>query len=176
MKTNVEKHYRRSIRLKDYNYASAGSYFITICTKNKECLFGNVINSTVELTSIGRIAHKSWLNINKHFENIELDEFIIMPNHIHGIITINDVGAQYIEPLQNKFQYIIPKSIGSIIRTYKSAVSRWCNRNGYKNFKWQRNYFEHIIRNEKEINEIREYIINNPLKWDLDKENPNNIM
>mgnify|MGYP001114696632 CR=1 FL=1 len=152
----------------------SGAYFVTICCHNRECLFGEIADDGIKLNLIGEISKKYWLRINEHYKNTNLDNFIIMPNHIHGIIIINNiVGVQYIEPLHNEYQHIIPKSIGSIIRTYKSTVSRWCNKNGYNNFKWQRNYYEHIIRNEKELNQIREYIINNPLKWEFDEENPN---
>jgi len=139
-------------------------------------MLGNIINGLARLFPVGNVAKKFWLEIPKHFQNVELDQFVIMPNHIHGVIMIYDykpVGVQYIEPLQeNKYQHIIPGSIGSIIRSYKSAVTRWCNKNNHQNFQWQRNYYEHIIRNENELNRIREYIQNNPLKWELDRENP----
>jgi REP element-mobilizing transposase RayT len=93
-----------------------------------------------------------------------------MPNHIHFIITI--VGVQNFEPLQNNYQKIIAKSIGSIIRAYKASVTTWCRKNGFPKFKWQRNYFEHIIRNEEDHFRIKEYIQNNPLQWNIDEENP----
>ena len=126
------------------------------------------------LSEIGKIVFDYWFEIPKHFQNVKLDEFCVMPNHIHGILLLNNVGVQNFEPLRNKFQHIIPKSIGSIIRTYKTAVTHWSKQNDY-NFFWQRNFYEHIIRNENELNEIREYINNNPLQWELDNENPENI-
>lgn len=139
-------------------------------------MLGNINSEIAELFSTGNVAKKFWLEIPKHFQNVELDQFIIMPNHIHGIIMIYDhkpVGVQYIEPLrESKYQHIIPGSIGSIIRSYKSAVTRWCNKNNQQNFQWQRNYYERVVRNENELNQIREYIQNNPLKWELDRENP----
>lgn len=95
---------------------------------------------------------------------------------MHGIILLTDetknVGVQNFEPLQHKFQHIIPRSIGSIIRTYKATVSSWCKNNGFAHFKWQRNYYEHVIRNENELIRIREYVQYNPLNWALDRENP----
>lgn len=172
----MTKHHRHSIRLNHYDYSQPGAYFITICTYSRKCMLGNINSEMAELFSTGNVAKKFWLEIPKHFQNVELNQFIIMPNHIHGIIMIYDhkpVGVQYIEPLrESKYQHIIPGSIGSIIRSYKSAVTRWCNKNNYQNFQWQRNYYERVVRNENELNQIREYIQNNPLKWELDRENP----
>lgn len=175
MPYNPDKRRRRSIRLKDYDYSQAGAYFVTICTYNKECVFGDIKDGKIELSEIGKVASKYWVEIPEHFSCVQLDEFVVMPNHIHGIVIINSVGVQNFEPLQHKYQHIIPKSIGSIIRTYKSAVSHWCKTNGYVHFRWQRNYYEHVIRNANDLYEIREYIVNNPLKWDLDTENPQNV-
>jgi len=92
----------------------------------------------------------------------KLDEFIIMPDHLHGILIIKNTGVQYIEPLRHQYQKIIPKSIGSIVRSYKASVTRWCNKNQLENFKWQRNYYERIITNQKELKNIRNYIKTNP--------------
>ena len=141
-------------------------------------MLGNINDGTINFSPIGKIPHQFFFEIPKHFKDVELDEFIIMPNHVHGIIVINSyVGVQIFEPLrkQNQFQHTIPSSIGSIIRTYKSAVTHWCKENSYEHFKWQRNFYEHIIRDENDLNQTREYIINNPLKWALDEEHPNNI-
>ncbi|OGL43068.1 MAG: hypothetical protein A2W05_07545 [Candidatus Schekmanbacteria bacterium RBG_16_38_10] len=178
MKYNPQQPHRRSIRLKGYDYSQAGAYFITICAYSRECIFGDVVNGIVKFLPIGKIAYQYWNEIPKHFKNVELDEFMVMPNHIHGIIVINSyVGVQNFEPLrkQNQFQHTMPSSIGSIIRTYKSAVTHLCKGNSYEHFKWQRNYYEHIIRDENDLYQIREYILNNPLKWELDEENPKNI-
>lgn len=145
------------------------------------------MDKKVRLSSVGKIAKQFWKEIPKHYPRVKLDEYIVMPNHLHGIIILtNPVGAQNFEPLQkknleplrNRYQRTIPKSIGSIVRAYKSVVKHWCKNNGRVHFKWQRNYYEHIIRNEQDLNEIREYIINNPLKWELDEldeENPKNV-
>jgi putative transposase len=89
MSYNPEIHHRRSIRLKDYDYSSGGAYFITICVKNRECLFGEIIEGKMNLSEIGEIAHNNWLNIPEHFNNVILDEFVVMPNHIHGILILN---------------------------------------------------------------------------------------
>ncbi len=183
MKFDADIHHRRSIRLKNYDYSQPGAYFITICTENRECLFGNVVDGKMVLNDVGQIAQKCWLEIPNHFPNVVLDEFVIMPNHIHGIIILtNDnknpiVGANNHSPLQsqNTSQFRSPsKSIGSIVRGFKIGVIKLIRQNvGAKNILplqiWQRNYYEHIIRNEQNLNKIREYIINNPLKWEVDK-------
>ena len=183
MRHDPEKHHRRSIRLKGYNYSQAGCYYLTVVTQNRECLFGDVVDGKMVLNGAGRVAQTCWLEIPNHFPNVHLDAFIIMPNHIHGIIfIINDemgksVGVQNFEPLQrsnqNKYQQIIPHSIGSIIRGFKIGVTKWFRHNTDIYTVWQRNYWEHVIRDEKELNHIQEYTINNPLKWDFDDENPN---
>ncbi len=177
MKYNSDKHQRRSIRLREYDYSQAGGYFVTICVRNKECIFGEIKDGVIKLSPIGKVSHKFWFETPKHFKNVQMDEFIVMPNHIHGVVIIKDVGVQKFEPLQkhNRFRKIIPKSVGSIVRAYKSAVTHWCIENGHEYFRWQRNYYEHVIRNEDDLRQIREYIVNNPLKWELDSENPENI-
>lgn len=167
-----KKFRRRSIRLPGYDYSRTGCYFITICSFDREIIFGKIVDGQTVLSEIGNIAAKYLEEIPNHFDNVFVDEYVVMPNHIHVIITIlNDVGVQYIEPQRNEYQKIIPKSIGSIIRSYKASVTRWCKENGFINFKWQRNYFEHIIRNDEDYIRIREYIRNNPLQWELDEEN-----
>ncbi len=167
MKYNPDIHHRRSIRLKGYDYSQGGACFITICMHNRECVFGDVEEIKIELSSIGEIAKKFWMEIPNHFNHLELDEFIVMLNHVHGIIIL--------QLQQHKFQHIIPNSIGSTIRSYKGAVIHWCKNNGHDYFRWQRNYYEHVIRNEDELNQIRKYIAENPLKWERDEENPINI-
>jgi REP element-mobilizing transposase RayT len=152
--------------LEGYDYSQSGAYFVTICTHNKELLF--------EEEEVKRILEKEWLNTGRIRQNVILDGFVVMPNHLHGIIVITDsVGAYCNTPLQNRFKSP-SKTVGSIIRGFKSTTTRQINllRETPGNPIWQRNYYDHIIRNEYELNKIREYIQNNPLKWDLDKENP----
>ncbi len=177
--------HRHSIRLPGCDYSLPGLYFITICTYQRECLFGEIKNDGdlryCELSEIGKTVNNCWFEIPQHFPNVILDEFIIMPNHIHGIIQITDqpaVGVENFQPLQsmptNSFQHAIPKSLASIIRGFKIGVTKWCKQNGHEYFAWQRNYFEHIIRNNTALQKIREYIVNNPLKWFDDTDNPRN--
>ena len=177
MKYNPDIHHRRSIRLKEYDYSRPGGYYVTIVTQNRVCLFGDVVAGKMALNDWGRIVQRCWLEIPQHYPSVSLDEFIIMPNHTHGIIMINDgnqhiVGVQNFESQRNRYQHIIPRSLGSIMRGFKIGVTKWFRENTEVYNVWQRNYWEHVIRNDYDLNQIREYIINNPLKWELDDENP----
>ena len=176
MTFDPQKHHRKSIRLNGYDYAQEGWYFITICTKDRLYLFGNVKNEQMVLNKYGKIALEKWDEIPHHYPNVVLDEFIVMPNHIHGILQISGVqdivGVQNIEPLQirkNRYQHIIPGSIGSIVRGFKIGVTKWFRQNTDIHDVWQRNFWEHIIRDENDLNRIREYIQYNPAKWIEDK-------
>jgi REP element-mobilizing transposase RayT len=265
MNYNPKIHHRRSIRLKGYDYSQEGLYFITICVKDMECLFGKIENDEMILNAAGKNANECWLKIPEHFPNTILHEHIVMPNHVHGIIeivvpknfspidtnnhspvdannvspdniTANNVGAKKFSPIDTnnhspvdtnnhspidakKFsppvrandyspqQFQSPsKTIGSIIRGYKIGVSKWFRDNpvGAKNFspvnnnapdvgakkfsplqtndvdnraknfsplpsKWQRDFYEHIIRDKQSYQRISEYIINNPKNWKGDK-------
>lgn len=175
---------RRSIRLKGYDYSQVGAYFITICAHNRQKLFGEIENGEMRLNEFGEIVQEEWLKTPAMRHNIETDEFIIMPNHFHGILIINPdngatVGARCIVPLQRNSTHVplverfgkpTSNSIPSIIRGIKSAITKRVNviRNtpGFPVF--QRNYYEHVIRNDGDLNRIREYIINNPANWETD--------
>ncbi len=177
---------RRTIRLKDYNYSWPGFYFVTICVKDKGCYLGKIVEvdnfsdgPTVRLTKLGEIVRDIWRSIPKHHPKIELDEFIIMPNHIHGIVVISEntvgaiqVGAIHESPLQNRRQMLLSKIIGRFKMNSAKEINTLLN-NEEQSF-WQRNYYEHIIRNETSLEKIRNYIIDNPRKWYDDIENPNN--
>ena len=175
---NCDRHQRRSIRLRDYDYSQTGAYFVTICTHNKDCLFGNVVNGEMVLNKYGRIVKEEWIKTSDIRKNVELDVFTIMPNHFHGILVIIDKcrGTVHRAPTLEQFAKPTSGSIPTIIRYFKSAVTRHVNElRGMSNTPlWQRNYYEHVIRNEEDLNDIREYIVNNAMKWDLDSENPNN--
>ncbi len=180
-KYNPNIHHRRSIRLKGYDYSQAGFYFVTIVTQNREYLFGEILDDEIILNDAGKNANECWLEIPNHFPNTRLHEHIIMPNHVHGIIEI--VGANQYSPNQyspnDRAKNISPlrspsKTIGSVVRGYKIGVTKWFRKNMENEFPigqsiWQRNYWEHIIRNEKSYQKISEYIINNPLNWKEDK-------
>jgi len=201
MQYNPDKHHRRSIRLKGYDYSKAGAYFVTICTKDMECLFGDIVDGEMRLNEYGTIITNRWDAIPNYIANVERDVFVVMPNHIHGIIVI--VGAQFIAPSQfiapaginrpvpqhsainqTKNQGVINQgvinhapTVGEIVRVFKARCTHIINqiRDTPRYPVWQRNYYEHLIRNEEDLNRIRQYIIDNPMKWSEDKDNPTNI-
>ena len=234
MPYNSNIHHRRSIRLKRYDYTQRGAYFVTICTHQRNCLFGEIVDGEIKLNTNGEIARGSWLSIPRHFKNVELDEFVIMPNHLHGIIIIesSEVAGEALanQDLSQSFSEVAgealanqdfsqlfsevagealanqdfskqqnlsgqcfaptvhtgetvkingtkPQSLAAITQNYKSVSTRQINRmNKAKgNVIWQRNYYEHIIRNEEALNNIREYIVNNSINWVKDQENPANF-
>ncbi len=161
---------RKLNRLKDYDYSQNGFYFVTICTKNREEWFGKIESGKMILNKFGEIAKSFWMEIPRHFKNVALDEFIVMPNHVHGILII--VGNAYMRSLQNRTKMLLSR----IIQQYKSSVTREINllQNDFY-FQWHKSFYDHIIRNDKTLNNIREYITNNPLKWEFDIENKINI-
>ena len=165
---------RRSNRLPGYDYSQNGYYSVTICTNDKKHLFGHVVNKEMVLSKYGEIVQQCWEKIPEHFPNIEIDEFQIMPNHVHGIIHICR-GTACRAPTKGMFGKPLPGSLSTIIRSFKSAVTRQINqsRNTPGTRLWQRNFYEHVIRNEKDLLRIREYIISNPENWDKDEYNTN---
>ncbi|MGE5329221.1 MAG: transposase [Deltaproteobacteria bacterium] len=169
MKYNPDIHHRRSIRLKGFDYSSGNSYFITICTKNRENYFGTVgARHWLALNEFGEMVKEGIKTIPLIYSNVSLDEFVIMPNHLHAIIMINQLiktGRADVSPLQK----INSKTIGRIVGQFKSSMTKEMYTKGLHGFAWQRNYYEHIIRNTEELNKIREYIIRNPFNWDQDE-------
>jgi REP element-mobilizing transposase RayT len=220
-KYNPNIHHRKSIRLKGYDYSQAGLYFITICCQDRACLFGHIENSEMVLNDAGKMVETEWLKLHERFNNIELHEFVVMPNHFHAILEIvgatlvvaqndvetqnghtaqndidasvgatlvvaqNDVETQNGHTAQNDIetqngqpQGIAPtsKTIGNMVGAFQSIVTveyiRGVKTLGWQPFNgklWQRNYYEHIIRNEQSHQTISKYIINNPSKWNDDK-------
>ena len=180
MAYNPHIHHRRSIRLKGYDYSQAGAYFITLCTQNREHLFGEIIAGEIKLNPFGQIAYEEWLKTPQLRPQVALDVFVIMPNHMHGILLITPATSTgvshtplYTSPISDKDVCDMPlrspsNTIGAIVRGYKSAVTKQINMLRPGCSIWQRNYYEHIIRNEQAYHNISEYIINNPLKWEAD--------
>jgi REP element-mobilizing transposase RayT len=191
MTFDPEKHHRRSIRLRNYDYSQPGAYFVTICTYQKQSWFGEIKNGQMYLNQLGKIVADEWLKTCKIRPNFQLDEWVIMPNHFHGIVIINDysgddqslgagnrpldlgagnrpldLGARD-APLQQK-----PNSLSSCIAGFKSAVTKRINllRQNTDTPIWQRNYYESILRDEKYLAVVREYIINNPKNWPNDRD------
>ena len=165
---------RKSLRLPNYNYSQNGAYFITICIKNKECLLGDICDREFIANSFGRIVMDIWYSLSIRYKQIELDEFIVMPNHVHGIIKIDN--AEIVHELslshQNTKQrrkMLLPKAIGYFKMNSAKKINEIRQTKGIP--LWQKNYYEHIIRNEQSLHNIRQYIINNPTRWSEDIEN-----
>ncbi|MBM4146974.1 MAG: transposase [Nitrospira sp.] len=174
MKYNPDKHHRRTIRLKDYDYSRVGAYFVTICTQVRECLFGDITSDEMQLNRAGEMIQKTWKEIPLKYSHIEIDEFLVMPNHIHGIIIIkgNYCRGEVFSPAVSLSGSITNLSIqkggdtpplqiptlGRIIAYFKYQSTKQINliNNSPGTPLWQRNYYEHIIRNENELNRIRE--------------------
>lgn len=191
MRYDPEKHRRRSIRLRGYDYRTPGAYFVTIVTQDRECLFGQIVEGTVHLNDAGRMVERWWHELNGKFPDVRTDAYVIMPNHFHGIIQIlphsstqngrgrpaclpaNPEGTHPGEvaytgtPLQDIVQWFKTMTTNAYIRGVKQQGWQPFNRR-----LWQRNYYEHIIRSEQEHERIRRYIETNPLRWQADPENP----
>jgi len=172
--------HRRSIRLHGYDYTSEGGYFITCVTHQRSCLFGQIYNGEIQINSLGKIVWDEWFRTARLRPNIELseDEFVVMPNHIHGIIWITDNsgrGSLQRTPTIEQYQKPVSNSIPTIMRLFKSTTTKQINlRRGTPGEPvWQRNFYEHIVGSEKDYYAIAEYIENNPAGWETDQENPN---
>ncbi len=191
-KFDPQKHHRRSIRLKGYDYSQAGAYYITIVTQGREHLFGEAINGEMNLSRYGLIVQFAWFDLPKHYPHVELDAFCIMPNHAHGIIVLYEDGrggsfsgkhilqtqaliSQTISDINHETRPYGPKRhpLSEIVRAFKSFSAKRINvlRKTPGIPVWQRNYYEHIIRNEQDYQAIRNYISNNPANWENDDEN-----
>lgn len=187
-----------SARLQNWDYRWGGAYFITICTQKREHYFGKIINGKMILSNVGVLANVFWYEIKNHSKNVKLGEFTVMPNHVHGVLILNDsdiindsqiignttesVGIETTHALslqqsnpeksigQNRFQNQGKNSVSSIVGGYKSAVTKHANRLGFE-FAWQTRFYDHIIRDEQSFDNISLYIINNPKNWGKDKFN-----
>jgi REP element-mobilizing transposase RayT len=175
---------RRSIRLPDYDYSQAGAYFVTVCTNGRKCLFGDIADGGVRLSDAGKMVESVWIDIPKHYSGVNVDAFVAMPNHMHGIILLG-VGAGPCACPDEKPKMGQPRGVAptillpDVVQRFKSlTTTKYMNgvRLDYwppfRGRLWQRNYYEHVIRNENELTLIREYILNNPTKWAFDRENP----
>ena len=198
-------HHRRSIRLRGYDYTSPGMYYVTVCTADRRCVFGEIVDGQMHRNEWGDIAHEEWYRTAKLRPEVELDAFVVMPNHLHGIIKIGAIprtgdpsGRPYLPGRPHDDNELPPGrpsgspvrtaarrpahgpeagSIGAIVGQVKSVVRKRINRipGAQRETVWHRNYYEHVIRDEKDLFRIREYILNNPLTWSKDRENPANL-
>lgn len=191
MKYDPNIHHRRSIRLKGYDYTQPGAYFVTMVTYHRDEIFGEIKNGEMILSALGKIVQEEWFRSGEIRKEIQLfdDEFVIMPNHVHGINWIVPVGADGIHPdngvaiktgrTPSAPTYAslrrAPRSLGSFIAGFKASVTSRAGRELNMTGIWQRNYYEHIIRNDRELKNIAWYIVNNPLNWQLDRDNERNL-
>ena len=189
MSKKFQDRYRiESTRLKRWDYNSCGGYFVTICAKDHAYMFGNIENGQMVLNELGKEAKKLWDQIPKHFLHVHMDECVFMPNHMHGIIMIESVRRDAIYGVS--IQESNPKSSGivstdknpmlndslsTMIRWYKGRTTYEINKLIHKKFQWQARFYDHVIRNDVDLDRVREYIGNNPLNWELDEENTDRI-
>lgn len=199
MRYDPERRHRQSLRLRGFDYAQPGAYFVTICTQGRVCAFGDIEGGEMRLNSVGRIVEEAWDELPSRFPGTELDERMVMPNHVHGIIVLDGpessarpgtladdtgesarvVGAAGAIHRAHTVRGGAPKAaegdrsrVGEIVRAFKALAARRVRLNGATEFAWQRNYYEHVIRSEGSLCLIREYIVNNAALWAEDRENP----
>jgi putative transposase len=190
-------HHRRSTRLPHWDYSWGWWYYVTIVVKDCRCAFGQVKADRVVLSGLGKLADDCWREIAQHHAGVELGDYVVMPNHIHGIIIMNDLARRDVQSDQSSrrdVQLNVPTedgrelfpsrkeamgtlspkkdSLSVVVRTFKAAVTMWARKNGFGDFAWQGRFHDHIIRNDADLHRIRAYIANNPLQWAIDDENP----
>ena len=176
MRFDPAGHRRRSLRSPGHDYSQPGDYFVTICTRNRECLLGNVLAGRVQLSEVGQYVREEWAALPERFPTIEMDAFVVMPNHLHGIIAIKPVGALLAAPRSENGRGAASSAptVGDIVRAFKSITAIKGNQmldTPGRAF-WQRNYYERVVRDDEELAHIREYVALNPSQWDIDRENP----
>jgi putative transposase len=198
MSLDPDLYRRKSIRLRARDYSTPGFYFVTLCTEERYLLFGDIVDGVMHLNDLGRAVEKCWRDIPRHYPHAAMDEFVVMPNHVHGIIQIVTRDWVHVEPpLRAIGLPIVPRcsslhvphaanrvsrtnpnwprgtsrTIGSMIRGFKIGVTRWAHHNGFQDDVWQRNFHDHIIRNERSLERVRRYIRANPVNWTRDRQN-----
>ena len=190
-KSNLPR--RRAMRLRGYDYSQPGAYFVSICVQHRKCLFGTIIDGKMRLNEIGQIVIECWNRVPQHFPSVELGEYVIMPNHMHGIIawdiaevrvshppenTKNRRGEVHspAENTKNRSGKVSSPSLGKIVAYFKYQSTKHINQhhNMFRTRIWQRNYYDHVIRDDIDLQRLRQYIQNNPMKWELDQLRPDN--
>ena len=162
-------HRRRSIRLKGHDYAQSGAYFVTIVTQGRIPLFGEIIDGEMLFNDTGQSVAVAWEWLATRYPHVKLDEYVVMPNHLHGIIVIADTGRG-----GSRTAPTGPKPLGRLVAAFKTVTTKQLNlvQGTPGQLLWQRNFYEHVIRNDDEMDRVREYIIGNPMQWEIDTENP----
>jgi REP element-mobilizing transposase RayT len=168
---------RSSLRLPGYDYRSQGAYFVTVITAKRACVLGEVVDDSAHPNEIGRIVARTWREIPDHFPHVHLDEFVVMPNHLHGILVLGEaVGAKHASPLQpGRPRGTSRGSVSAVVQAFKSSSARLVKRVSSTTPEgpfWQRGFYDRIIRDQGELERLRDYIVTNPLRWALDRENP----
>jgi putative transposase len=175
--TRFRNRYRvESTRLQGWDYASAGWYFVTLCTRDRTCWFGDIVDGDMCLSEAGLIVAEEWQKTAEIRPNVELDQWIVMPNHLHGILVITGEAAAAPKPLAHWSAKSIPRlqagSLGAIIGQVKSVCTKRIRAAGYPDFAWQGRFYDHIIRDESSLSRIREYIVGNAATWEKDSLHP----
>lgn len=183
--TQFQNKYRiETTRWKDWNYSQSGMYFITICTQGMRCCLGRIVAADVELSPWGTIVREEWLRTPKVRPNVTLDEWVIMPNHLHCILAITNEPKDTSVPVETHSCASLQtqdrfgprrRNLAAAIRGFKATAARRIRLSGFREFAWQARYYEHVIQSEKALDGIREYILCNPMKWEFDKENPEGV-
>jgi REP element-mobilizing transposase RayT len=158
---------RKSPRLRGYDYAAPNWFFVTICVAGRRPILGSIVGTDMKLSEFGRIVERTWLNLPRFYANVSLENFVVMPNHVHGIVVIGEVRPtpELAQPRRH--------SLSEVVRGFKSMSAREVNRGAREpRALWQRGYYDHIIRDDADLTRIREYIDNNPVAWANDPENP----
>lgn len=173
----MQHHLHKTVRLPGYDYSAAGLYFVTICAHNRECAFGKISNDIVRLSPIGEIVTSAWADIPNHYNHVLLEAFIVMPNHIHGILVLEDVErrdtASCVTTHRRRFGELHAGSLGAIVRSFKSGATKTVRESGlWVGRLWQPGFYEHVICNAESLHTIQEYIYTNPQRWSIDHENP----
>jgi len=174
-------YHRRSVRLRDYDYGQEGAYFVTLCAHDRACLFGDVVDDGVHLTDYGQIANEEWAYTELLRSHVRLDAYVVMPNHVHGIVVVthwlrapSDTHSRAATSDAEQRAVAVSQTLGAIVRGFKGAVTYRVNvlRGTPRIPVWQRNYYERVIRNDRELERIRTYIACNPARWAEDENNP----
>jgi putative transposase len=160
-----------SARLPSRNYDEGGPYFVTICVAKRRCVFGEIVRGETRLSPLGVMVDQCWHDLPNHHDSIELDEFVVMPNHVHGILWLPHKDVRQNQTRMNEFKPPGKGTLGSIMRSFKSAVTKSANERGFQ-FVWQPRFWDHVIRDNSALLSIREYIWQNPMNWAWDSQNP----
>jgi putative transposase len=174
--TLYKNRYRvESTRLSHWDYSSSAWYFVTICTRDKDCSLGEIAGDTVRLSSVGQIVFEEWNHVLCIWPTVSTGDFVIMPNHVHGIVILGDTSVETRLRGVSTRDGVRRPTLGTVIRQFKSRSTTRIWATGHRDFGWQSRFHDRIIRGERELTAIRQYIANNPAKWALDKENPANL-